>query len=338
MLLADADSFGSSFRLAVVSAARSIDRAIADAPFTVFDDRSSLSTFLFHGLFRDAAEIDAGDADPQQRLTVEDFRRFVEDYLQHGYRFVAVADVLAGLPRGGKYALVTFDDGYFNNVRALPVLREYGLPAAVFVSTDHVRLGKCFWWDVLHREGRARGKGAADIARETKAMKRLRTEAIEAELARRFGRSAFTPRGDADRPLTPSELRDLAAEPLITIGNHTRNHAILTRYPPGEVRGQLAGAQQALREMTGSEPTCVAYPNGDHNAVVLEACRALGLRLGLTAEPAKNRLPIGACGDNCLRLGRFTPSGGDDLPRQCRVFRSDLRVYDALLSVSRCLA
>jgi peptidoglycan/xylan/chitin deacetylase (PgdA/CDA1 family) len=318
-----------------MSAARSFDRAVAGTYLALFGERGGLSTFLFHGLFRDEAEIDAGDADPQQRFTVADFRRFVALFLESGHRFVSVADVLAGLPRGGKYALVTFDDGYFNNMRALPVLREFGVPAAVFVSTDHVRLGKCFWWDVLYREGRARGRSEAEIASETTALKRLRTEAIEAELSRRFGLGAFAPRGEADRPLTPDELRELASEPLITIGNHTRNHAILTRYRPDEVREQLESAQSALRQMTGTTPVCVAYPNGDHRASTVDVCRDLGLRLGLTVEPTRNRLPITPGGDACLRLGRFTPTGAEEVDRQCQVFRSDVRVYDALRAVAR---
>ena len=36
-------------------------------------------------------------------------------FVAHGYTFVAPADVLRGLDPAGKYALLTFDDGYYNN-------------------------------------------------------------------------------------------------------------------------------------------------------------------------------------------------------------------------------
>jgi peptidoglycan/xylan/chitin deacetylase (PgdA/CDA1 family) len=321
-------------RAGVVSAVRAADRAVSAAYLSVRAERGALSTFLFHGLFVGRAEVSAGDADPQQGVTVSDFRAFLDYFLSRGYRFVSIADVLGGLAPGAKYAMVTFDDGYFNNSRALPLLEEYKVPAAVFVSTDHVAEGKCFWWDVLYREARAGGASDREIAAETRRLKQFRAEEIEAELVARYGPGAFEPRGDADRPFTPAELKEFAAHPLVTLGNHTANHAILTRYPPELIRRQLRGAQDALREMAGVTPLAVAYPNGDYSPAVLEACRAAGLKLGIGVEPRKNRIPIDASGDGCLRLGRFTPPGGDALIPQCRVFRSDVRLYDSLRSLA----
>ena len=321
----------------VASAVRAVDRAVARTYLSMFAERGSLSTFLFHGLFRDEAEIERDEVDPQQRTTVADFRAFLEYFLAAGYRFVSVADVLAGLRPGGRYAMVTFDDGYYNNVRALPLLREYRIPAAFFISTDHVRQTKCFWWDVLYRQRRRDGASPAEIARQTAAMKAWRTERAEAELTRCYGAAAFRPVSDVDRPFTPSELRDFAADPLVTVGNHTANHAILTRYTPAQARRQLTAAQNALHEMTGNTPEAIAYPNGDYSAPVLRACRELGFRLGIGVDPRKNRLPLrpGASGDGWLRLGRFTPRGGPDLQAQCAAFRSDFRLYDTARALAR---
>jgi peptidoglycan/xylan/chitin deacetylase (PgdA/CDA1 family) len=321
-------------RAGVVSAVRAADRAVSAAYLSLRAERSALSTFLFHGLFASRAEANAGDADPQQGVTVSDFRGFLEYFLAHGYRFVSVADVLGGLSPGAKYAMVTFDDGYYNNGRALPLLEEYQVPAAVFVSTDHVLEGKCFWWDVLYREARAAGASDGEIAAETGRLKHFRAEEIEAELVARYGPDALRPRCDADRPFTPGELKDFAAHPLVTLGNHTANHAILTRYPPDVIRRQLQGAQDALREMTGVTPLAVAFPNGDYSPAVLDAARSVGLRLGIGVEPRKNRVPLDLKGDGCLRLGRFTPPGGAALLERCRVFRSDVRLYDSLRSLA----
>src|SRR5688500_8979811 len=163
---------------AAVTAVRAADRYVSAACLSLHRERGALSTFMFHGLFASCSEVARGDADPQQAVTVPDFRRFVEYLLGCGYRFVSVADVLSGLSPGPRYAMVTFDDGYFSNIRALPVLEEFDVPAAVFVSTGHVLGGKCFWWDVLYREALARGVSVAEIAEETERLKALRTEAV----------------------------------------------------------------------------------------------------------------------------------------------------------------
>src|SRR5258705_6094634 len=97
---------------------RKADAAVARAYLAMFDERSALIPFLFHSLFPDEQAIARNDVDPLQRTTVRQFHQFVQYYLSHGYQFVDPQQVLAGLRPGGKYALITFDDGYFNNALA----------------------------------------------------------------------------------------------------------------------------------------------------------------------------------------------------------------------------
>jgi peptidoglycan/xylan/chitin deacetylase (PgdA/CDA1 family) len=306
---------------------RSTDAALARAYLALFHERDALMCFLFHSLFRDEREIDLNLVDPLQRTTVRQFRQFVEYYLNHGYKFVSPQEVIGGLAPRGKYALITFDDGYFNNSLARPVLEEFEVPAVFFISSNHVRQNKCFWWDVLYRERRARGMSHGRIYREAVSMKSLRTEVIEERLTHEFGSAAFKPRGDLDRPFAPHELRDFASSPFVHIGSHTYNHAILTNYTTEEIREQLADAQSALLEMTGKAPVAIAYPNGAHDERVVNACRDAGLKLGFTVRPHKNRLPVGAGSSSLLKLGRFATHGSGPIVSQCRTYRSDLALY-----------
>jgi peptidoglycan/xylan/chitin deacetylase (PgdA/CDA1 family) len=309
---------------------RGTDGLLARAYLALFRERGGLLAFLFHSLFRDDREIDLDLVDPLQRTTVPQFRTFLEYYLGQGYRFVTPDEVAGGLEPGGKYALVSFDDGYYNNVLALPVLAEYRVPAVFFIATEHVRQGKCFWWDVLYRERVARGASRGAIHREGLSMKANTTGRIEAELRAAFGPGAFTPRGDIDRPFTPAELREFARSPWVHLGNHTADHAILTNYGAEEVREQVLRAQESLAEMTGVRPTSIAYPNGGHNDPIVRACGELGLKIGFTITPVKNRVPGGAGSPAALRLGRFAPHDEIAMETQCRTYRSDLLLYSAL--------
>jgi peptidoglycan/xylan/chitin deacetylase (PgdA/CDA1 family) len=306
---------------------RATDALLARAYLSVFQERDALLCFLFHSLFRDQREMGLNLIDPLERTTVAHFRQLVGYYLANGYRFVTPAEVLAVLPPDGRYAMLTFDDGYFNNLLALPVLEEFRVPAIFFISTNHVLQNKCFWWDVLYRERKAQGASRRRIVHEALALKSLRTDRIEAQLLERFGPNALTPRGDVDRPFSPAELRQFASSPYVHLGNHTADHAILPNYSPPEIRQQVAGAQQSLREITGVDPIAIAYPNGAHNQQVTRTCRELGLRLGFTIRPQKTSLPIAADSPKLMTLGRFVPRGRSRMSAQCHTYRSDLQLY-----------
>ena len=101
------------------------------------------------------------------RVEPDRFRRQIELLAEAGFEFLTVADLVDrkgdGEPPAGLLAL-SFDDGLHDNHEVLlPILREYGIPATVYVMTGYI--GQPYPW----------------IATETDA--RLMTEAELRELA-----------------------------------------------------------------------------------------------------------------------------------------------------------
>ena len=299
-------------------------------------EQPALLTFLFHSLFADAKEAQSGLIDPFQPVTLENFATFIDHFLMRGYRFVSPADLLNGLDPEGRYVLITFDDGYANNLRALPVLRAFDVPACFFVSAHHVSEGKAFWWDVVYRERRRQGQGAAAIEAEQTALKRLAFDAIESKLRREFGPDAFVPITDLDRPMTEAELRDFAADPRVTIGNHTADHAILTVHDDATVGAQIRSGQDFIARITGSSPVIIAYPNGNYDARVVRIARGEGLSLGVVVEPRKTHLPL--CDDRAMTIPRYALDGGALTLTQCESCRSDIQLRHGLRRLRRSLA
>lgn len=312
---------------AIQSCIRATDSAVARLYLSCFTERNAVIPFLFHSIFRDESELRQNIVDPLQETTVEQFRQFIEYYLEYGYRFIAPDDLLNELDPNGKYAIITFDDGYANNMLAVPVLKEFNVSATIFISTNHVLQNKCYWWDTLYRELKTRGADAHACYHEALDMKALTSEQIEENLISRFGSDALKPRTDIDRPLTVPELKELASNPLIRLGSHTANHAILVNYGPQAMRDQVVGAIDALEQMTGNRPIAIAYPNGAHNDAVVSICQEAGLKIGFTVRPAKCKLPIDLRSTDLMRIGRFTPHGEAPILSQCRTYRSDLLVY-----------
>jgi peptidoglycan/xylan/chitin deacetylase (PgdA/CDA1 family) len=285
-----------------------------------------LVVLMFHSLFADQAELaDQGSIDPQQRTTVADLRALVRAFQHFGYQFVTPAQVLAGLPPRQRHAMLTFDDGYHNNLRALPVLHECGVPAVFFITANHVLHNKCMWSDVLYRERTRLGVPLAQVRAEQESLKHLRAPQIEQHLQQLFGPGCLRPWGDLDRFLTPTELAELARDPLVVIGNHTQDHAILTNYDPAGIRREVAECQQSLVGLTGYRPDCIAYPNGNHSPQVRDICRELGLRLGIGVHRGKNYLPLRPGSE--LALLRHTFWGDRHLSAQVDDFRRDAPLW-----------
>jgi peptidoglycan/xylan/chitin deacetylase (PgdA/CDA1 family) len=268
--------------------------------------------------------------DPQQGTTIQMLQQLIAHFQKQRYEFIAPADILKGLRADGRYVLLTFDDGYRNNVCALPVLESAGVPATLFVSSGHVKQGKAFWWDVVYREGKRRGQSEKEICRTVAGYKRLQAAEIEKLVRAQFGAAALQPVGDLDRPFTPTELRDFAAHRLISVGNHTRDHAILTTYSVAEAREQIETAQVGIREMTGKTPEMIAYPNGNLSARVLQTAVLCGLRLGIGVHPGRNRASLRPCSNAAMNIKRFLIWGDRGIEEQCRTSRSAVSFHRLL--------
>lgn len=63
---------------------------------------------------------------------------------------VELGNALASGKVPERFSVVTFDDGYYNNLQhAKPILEKHNVPATVFVSTGYTDSQREFWWDEL---------------------------------------------------------------------------------------------------------------------------------------------------------------------------------------------
>jgi len=310
---------------------RHIDYLLSSTCLKLFEEKKSLVIFLFHVLFQDERECHLNAVQPAQGITLRHFRQFIEYYLRHEYTFISPDDVLKGLDDNRNYALITFDDGYYNNQRALPILKQYKIPALFFISTDYVKKNKSFWWDVLHRERIKQGMLTRTISEEINLLGQSKTnEEIEKHITDEFGKEALKPTGDVDRSFTPGELGDFSKEKFVFLGNHTSKHPTLTNCSRSEIRDAIRTAQEDLCDITGKIPLYMSYPHGAYSNEVVKIAEQMGLKLGITVDDRKNYLPIDSENDNYLRLGRFALQANDQIESQCLLCRRDVRLAKSI--------
>lgn len=283
-------------------------------------DRPAILGFRCRSLFKNEREAQAGVLPPWDGITLDRMREFIEIFLSAGYRFISPEENLEKLHPEAKYACITFDGGYANNLRMKPLLDEYHISATFYITTGNVQSGESFWWDVLYRERTRRGLSSLKIFQEHQMLKEKHHLDIITYLQDIFGHNCMVSWSDSDRPMTIAELQEYATNPNVYIGNHTHNHYLLDHYSYTEVLEQIQLAQDHIHEWLGCRPFSMAYPDGRYSNLVICAARESGLKRGLTMD--EHKTPIPPVDD--FRLGRFTLRDNTKMHSQCNEFRSDL--------------
>jgi peptidoglycan/xylan/chitin deacetylase (PgdA/CDA1 family) len=77
-----------------------------------------------------------------------------------------------------------------------------------------------------------------------------------------------------DEVMTADELRTLP--PLIELGSHSVTHPHLPRLDEAHLREELESSRRRLADVAGAPVTLFAFPYGEHDARVVQACRDAG--------------------------------------------------------------
>jgi peptidoglycan/xylan/chitin deacetylase (PgdA/CDA1 family) len=233
------------------------------------------------------------------------------EYVRRHFNVLPLEEALERLRDGtlpNRAAALTFDDGTRNlATHAGPVLRDLGLPAAVFVATGPMGTGEALWPDRLFLAfartkvpdvdltavglGKCSLRNAADRFQTRDAavehFKQLpdaeriaRVESLVATLG-----PAFDAYGGPFEMLSWDEARALASDGRVTLYPHTVTHPILSRCSDEKVEYEISESCLAVERETGRAPTIFAYPNGgpeDFDERAKAALRRNGVRWALS--------------------------------------------------------
>lgn len=187
---------------------------------------------------------------------------------------------------------LTFDDGWRDNAsQAFPLLKRYGIPASIFLSTDFIGTRRHFWWEsigetlwgrhgtaardalwrrledmgatppVAIREERHEVARSAALAGFLQELKRLPGGALQA--------LADSCPADAEpHALDWEQVRAMEASGLVRFGPHGASHTILTQLDAPQLERELHDSSVLLRQRCRHPLPVYCYPNGDHDETV----------------------------------------------------------------------
>jgi peptidoglycan/xylan/chitin deacetylase (PgdA/CDA1 family) len=195
--------------------------------------------------------------------------------------------------------LVTFDDGYQDYFEhALPILREFGVPAVNFVATQFVDDGAPFWWDRVDlacqrtrrpfvmlpwRDAPYPAGSAGDrmrIYRECQQHLKAIPEAEKTALLPRIFDALRVDEADIALPrqvMTWDQMR--AARDVTTFGGHLHSHPLVSRIDAAQLERELELSDRRMADELGTPPALFAYPDGDITATAKAAVRRHGYQM-----------------------------------------------------------
>ena len=219
--------------------------------------------------------------------TAESFRDQIR-YLRDHFEILPIDELLDSMHRGldlkKPTALITFDDGYRDNFEtALPILREFEVPAVFFIAPGYIDRPRLTWWDRIAYVVKNTKRDVLEIEYPTSAKFDLRENGRSRVAVQILSAYTQTPEIDqqcffdlledaADVSVDSRELGDglfmswdqvrkLNAEGM-EIGGHTYDHPVLSRVSEDDQLRELTLSKDRLESEVRANIRVMAYPVG----------------------------------------------------------------------------
>ena len=252
-----------------------------------------------------------------------DFRRQCE-HIRRYYNPVSMRQIGEALRDGvslpANAVALTVDDGYRDfYLNAYPVLREFGIPATVFLVSEFLDGKLWLWWNQVtwaFENTRARqvnlqtstlqyrAEWDNESARQTacagtiEKLKRATNQDRLAAMQQLFEQLSVTlPEQPPEKwqPLTWDEVRLMSVNG-VEFGAHTRTHPILSSVTdPAQLTDEIIGSRTRIAQELGSTVEHFCYPNGkgeDIGGEAVSIVRNAGFLTAVTTEPGRNGRPV----------------------------------------------
>lgn len=303
--------------------------------------------FMLHHIRPGADAPDGFAPNSELEVTPEFLSEVIRFAKNCGYDLLSLGEAVERLKTGNTgerpFAVFTIDDGYRDNLEhAWPVFKELNCPFTIFISPA-ITDGVCeLWWRGLEAVIAGTPHLSVDVgerhfeldtltdAQKSQAFDKLYWPVRQLpELQQRaWVRSFCWGHGvniDAlcrSTAMTWDEVREIAADPLCTIGAHTVNHYAVSRLEPAEVIAEAEQSRARIEDELGSRPDFFAYPYGDETSAGprdFELIREAGFTAAVTTRKG---MMFPDHKDHLTALPRVSLNGG----------YQKLRYVDVLLS------
>lgn len=207
-------------------------------------------------------------------------------YLSRIYNFVNLENITQWIQGKAKMpsnpVAITFDDGYRDiYANAYPILRKFGIPATVFITTDFIDNHKIPWWErtyYLIQKTDPEIKGIPEISKHFRITGLKDRELMASEVVRKL---RYLPQSRREKLISSmakesdvrsevlnqrlmlswDEIREMANNG-VSFGSHTITHPVLTQISKNQAKNEIKGSKEIIEEKLDRKVNFFSYPHG----------------------------------------------------------------------------
>lgn len=275
--------------------------------YSFFARRNQLLVLMYHRVI----DLEAERKDyiqPGMYVTKETFAMQM-NYLSEYYDVITLEEFIEAVKTRDRIksnaCVITFDDGWRDTyTQAFPILKEYNLPATVFLVSEYVGTNRWFWTErvsyllvkYLQTMGFKESRPAfypalarIDFFSLTSKRNLVSEEKIELIIEK------MKQLKQDEREKAIKEMEDLLKDDLlsdsserllmnwgeikemsrfrITFGSHTKRHVLLTKVTKRDAIEEIVESKQEIEKCLAKPCQAFCYPNGDHDDQVKETVK-----------------------------------------------------------------
>ena len=245
-------------------------------------------------------------------VSPENFERQLR-FLKNNFEVVPLREALERKARNRTskrpLAVITFDDGYLDNIKvAHPILKRHALPATFFLAAGSIGNEEPMWTsrvETIFKNTPVRNLALAtlsklrhyeldspdermrvcyEVKREMKEVPDERRQAILEELEAKAGP---VERGELQSEMMSwEEARRLASDPGVEIGSHSVSHRMLANLSDEAIRGELEESKRVIEREIGRPVRFLSYPGNSYDERVKKQACVTGYQAALAVDQA----------------------------------------------------
>jgi len=219
-------------------------------------------------------------------ITPEQLENTINFFKERAYDFIKLDQLSTYLQPSNKrkFVIFTFDDGYLDNLEyAYPIFKRHHVPFTIYITTNFINGTAMMWWYLIEKmvleneevllnwKGTKHQLNCRTTSSKEASFNKIRRliihetspEQYHKELSELFKPYIADPlKFTKSHSLSWDQVRQLALDPLVTIGAHTKNHKPLIHLDEQTLADEILGGKLEIEKEIQKQVVHFSYPFG----------------------------------------------------------------------------